>query len=125
MRRMPLMRPMPPAATNQQPSPIELAVDFNSSIQTLGALEAAAYRLIGTATCQIERVNDRFVCHLTAQMHPPRREQLNTDSLKAQFLNLVADENLKARVAEKTDGVRNVILALAFGSLADAQREPN
>jgi len=116
---------MPPAVTKQQPSLVELAVDFNSSIQTLGALEAAAYRLIGTATCQIERINDRFLCHLTAQIHPPRREQLNTDSLKVQFLNLVADENLRARVAEKTDGVRNVILALAFGSLADAQKEPN
>jgi His-Xaa-Ser system protein HxsD len=125
MRRMPLMRPMPPAVTNQQPPLIELAVDFDSSIQTLGALEAAAYRLIGTATCQIERINDRFVCHLTAQIHPPRREHLNTDSLKVQFLNLVADENLRARVAEKTEGVRNVILALAFGSLAAAQKEPN
>jgi His-Xaa-Ser system protein HxsD len=125
MRRMPLMRPMPPAVTNQQPSLIELAVDFDSSIQTLGALEAAAYRLIGTATCQIERINDRFVCHLTAQIHSPRREQLNTDSLRVQFLNLVADENLRARVAEKTEGVRNVILALAFGSLAAAQKEPN
>ena len=124
MHRMPLMPLMPPAVT-KQPSLIELAVDFDSSIQTLGALEAAAYRLIGTATCQIERVNDRFVCHLTAQNHPPRRDQLNTDSLRVQFLNLVADENLRARVAEKTDGVRNVILALAFGSLADAQREPN
>ena len=120
---MPLMRPMPPAVTNQQPSLIEL--DFDSRIQTLGALEAAAYRFIGTATCQIERVNDRFVCHLAAQIHPPRREQLNTDSLKVQFLNLVADENLRARVAEKTEGVRNVILALAFGSLAATQKEPN
>jgi His-Xaa-Ser system protein HxsD len=116
---------MPPAVTNPQPSLIELSVDFDSSIQTLGALEAAAYRLIGTATCQIERVNDRFVCHLTAQTHPPRREQLNTDSLRVQFLNLVADENLRARLADKTDGVRNVILALAFGSLAASQKEPD
>jgi hypothetical protein len=59
------------------------------------------------------------------KFHLPRTEQLNTDSLKVQLLNLVADENLRARVAEKTDGVRNVILALAFGSLADAQRGPN
>jgi His-Xaa-Ser system protein HxsD len=116
---------MPPAVTNQQPSLVELAVDFDSSIQTLGALEAAAYRFIGTATCQIERVNDRFVCHLAAQIHPPRREQLNIESLKVQFLNLVTDENLRARVAEKTDGVRNVILALAFGSLAASQNEPD
>jgi His-Xaa-Ser system protein HxsD len=125
MHRMLLMRPMPLAVTNQQPSLIELAVDFDSNIQTLGALEAAAYRLIGTAACQIERVNDRFVCHLTAQIHPSRREQLNTHSLKIQFLHLVADENLRARVSEKTDGVRNVILALAFGSLAAAQNEPD
>jgi His-Xaa-Ser system protein HxsD len=120
-----LMRPMRQAVTNQQPSLVELAVDFDSSIQTLGALEAAAYRLIGTATCQIERANDRFVCHLTARIDPLRRGQLNTESLKVQFLNLVADENLRARVAEKTDGVRNVILALAFGSLAASQKEPN
>ena len=122
---MHLMRPMPPVVTNQQSSLIELAVDFNSSIQTLGALEAAAYRLIGTATCKIERVNDRFVCHLTAQIHPHRREQLDPYSLKVQYLNLVADENLRARVAEKTEGVRNVILALAFGSLVAAQKEPD
>src|ERR1700676_2570772 len=125
MRRMHLMRPMPPAATNQQPSLVELAIDFDSSIQTLGALEAAAYRLIGTATCQIERVNDRFVCHLTARIDPRRRELPNTDSLKVQFLHLVADENLRARVAEKTNGIRNVILALAFGSLAASQKEPD
>jgi His-Xaa-Ser system protein HxsD len=116
---------MPLAVTDQPSSLIELAVDFDSSIQTLGALEAAAYRFIGTGTCQIERVNDRFVCHLTAQTQPPRREQLNTDSLRAQFLNLVVDENLRARVAEKTDGVRNLILALAFGSLAASQKEPD
>ncbi len=36
---------------------------------------------------------------------------------------LVADENLRARVAEKTEGVRNVILALAFGSLAASQKD--
>jgi hypothetical protein len=36
---------------------------------------------------------------------------------------LLADENLRTRVAEKTEGVRNVILALAFGSLAANQND--
>jgi His-Xaa-Ser system protein HxsD len=124
MLRTHRMRPMLQAVTNQNRPLIELAVDFDSSIQSIGALEAAAYRLIGTATCRIERVNDRFVCHLTAETHPSRRDQLHADSLKRQFLNLVTDENLRARLAEKTDGVRNVILALAFGSLAASQKEP-
>jgi len=39
------------------------------------------------------------------------------------YLNLVADENLRTRVAEKTEGVRSVILALAFGSLAATQKD--
>jgi His-Xaa-Ser system protein HxsD len=116
---------MPPAVTDQKPAPVELTVDFDSSIQTLGALEGAAYRLIGTATCQIERVANRFVCRLTSRSIPARMEQLSAESLKVQFLNLVVDENLRARVAEKTDGIRNVVLALAFGSLAASQKDPD
>jgi His-Xaa-Ser system protein HxsD len=116
------MRPMPQAANNPQSSRIEITVDFDSSIQSLAALEAAAYRLIGTATCQIDRVADRFVCRLTRPTNS-KRDSLSSDDLKVRFLDLVADENLRTRVAEKTDGVRNVILALAFGSLAATQKD--
>jgi His-Xaa-Ser system protein HxsD len=89
----------------------------------LGALEAAAYRLIGTATCQIDRVADRYVCRLFLASKEQNRGVLDPDELKERFLDLVTDENLRARVAEKTDGVRNVILALAFGSLAANQKD--
>jgi His-Xaa-Ser system protein HxsD len=81
------------------------------------------YRLIGTATCQIDRDADKFVCRLTPSATPQRRHSLSSDELKERFLNLVADENLRARVAERTDGVRNVILALAFGALTAGQRD--
>jgi len=114
-------RLMPQAANISQFSPHEITVEFDSSVQRLSALEAAAYRLIGAATCQIERVADRFVCRLTSSPGSQKRELLSSDDLKIRFLNLVTDENLRARVAEKTDGVRNVILALAFGSLASNQ----
>jgi His-Xaa-Ser system protein HxsD len=114
---------MPQAAKFPAASPAEIAVDFDSSIQSLGALDAAAYRLIGTATCRIDRVGDRYVCRLTACGNPRNCAALNPDDLKERFLNLVTDENLRARVAEKTEGVRNVILALAFGSLAAAPKD--
>ena len=42
----------------------DLVVEFGAGVQSLGALQAAAYRLIGTATCQIDQVSDRFVCRL-------------------------------------------------------------
>jgi His-Xaa-Ser system protein HxsD len=121
-RRMLHMRLMPPAAKDPAARPAGIAVDFDSSIQSLGALDAAAYRLIGTATCQIERVADRFVCLLTPS-GAQKRDSLSSDELRERFLNLVADENLRTRVAERTDGVRNVILALAFGSLAATQKD--
>lgn len=115
------MRPMLQAAKDTAASPVGIAVDFDSGIQSLHALDAAAYRLIGTATCQIDRVGDRYVCHLTPSASPQKRDGFSPDELREQFLNLVTDENLRARVAERTDGVRNVILALAFGSLAAQQ----
>jgi His-Xaa-Ser system protein HxsD len=116
---------MPQAVTNPQEKLVELVVDFDASTQTLGALEAAAYRLIGTATCQIDRVADRLVCRLTQDPRSKTaRRELSADVLKSDFLSLVVDENLRARVSRKTEALRNVIVALAFGSLATSQTEP-
>jgi His-Xaa-Ser system protein HxsD len=112
------MRPMPQAAKLPPASPVEVAVDFDASIQSLGALDAAAYRLIGTATYRIDRAGDRYVCRLTPSAGLQKGAVLSSDDLRERFLNLVTDENVRARIAEKTDGVRNVILALAFGALA-------
>ena len=123
MRRMLHMRLMPQAAKLPAASPVEVAVDFDSSVQSLGALDAAVYRLIGTASCRIDRVGDRYICRLTPSANPQKGAALSADDLKERFLNLVADENLRTRVAEKTEGVRNVILALAFGSLAATQKD--
>ena len=117
------MRPMLQAAKDLASSPVEVAVDFDSSVQGLAALDAAAYRLIGTATCRIDRVGDRYVCRLAPTVNPHKGAALSADDLKERFLNFVTDENLRTRVAEKTEGVRNVILALAFGSLAATQKD--
>jgi len=114
---------MPQVAKGLTPFPVEVAVDFDSSVQSLAALEAVAYRLIGTATCRIERVRDRYVCHLARTANPKKGAALSADDLKERLLNLVTDENLRNRLAEKTEGVRNVILALAFGSLAANQKD--
>lgn len=114
---------MPQAAKFPPASPIEVAVEFDATIQSLSALDAAAYRLIGMATYRVDHVGGRYVCRLTPSSRPEKDAALRSDDLKERFLNLVTDENLRARVAEKTDGVRNVILALAFGSLAATQND--
>ncbi|WP_273733056.1 His-Xaa-Ser system protein HxsD [Mycolicibacterium septicum] len=91
----------------------DVIVDFNASIQSLGALQEAAYRLIGQATCHIDEANGRYVCRLS-----PSQPNRQCDDLRTDFLNLVTDENLREKVHRETDRLRDVIVALAFGSLA-------
>jgi len=102
-------------------STAEVVVEFGAAAQSLAALQAAAYRLIGSATCQIDQVADRLVCRLTPSSNPSKKALTDSEALRAHFLDLVTDENLRERIAARTDGVRNVILSLAFGSLANSQ----
>ena len=94
----------------------ELIVEFSASIQSVGALKEAAYRLIGQATCQIDDVGGRFICRLR-----PTLAGLSEAELRATFLNLVTDENLREKVGRETGRLHDVIVALAFGSLATAE----
>jgi His-Xaa-Ser system protein HxsD len=92
----------------------EVAVDFSASTQSLGALQEAAYRLIGQAACHIDEANGRYICRLS-----PSRPELHDDELRTLFLDLVTDENLREKVSKETERLRDVIVALAFGSLAE------
>ena len=97
---------------------VEAVVSFDCDTQELGPLREAAYRLIGTASCQIERMGDRYDCRLT----PSGNKAVNPEDLRARFLDLVTDENLREKLARETAPMRNLILALAFGALAAAER---
>jgi His-Xaa-Ser system protein HxsD len=98
----------------------EIVVNFAATSQSLGALREAAYRLIGQATCQIDCLDGTHRCHLEAA--PGVR--LGEAELRARFLNLVTDENLREKLAAETEPTRNLILALAFGALAAAAEAP-
>jgi His-Xaa-Ser system protein HxsD len=98
----------------------EILLEFDRSTQSIGALREAAYRIIGEASCQIEAAGERYLCRLT-----PKQGRGSTDGegLRAHFLDLVTDENLREKIAAETSGVRDVILALAFGALAAQQED--
>jgi len=104
-------------ASNERMRP-EILVEFDSATQSLAALNAAAYRLIGTATCQIEQDGNRYLCRLSSREAVDKNRSADLDAVRAQFIDLVTDENLRERLAAKTEPVRNLILSLAFGSLA-------
>ena len=92
----------------------DVIVDFSASIQSLNALKEAAYRIIAQASCHIDESNGQYICRLS-----PSQPQLQGDELRSHFLNLVTDENLREKVNNDTHRLRDVIVALAFGSLAE------
>ena len=98
----------------------EIIVEFDRSAQGIGALREAAYRIIGDASCQIETNGERHLCRLTPKERP-RSGPMGGMALREHFLDLVTDENLREKIAAETSGVRNLILALAFGALAAKQ----
>jgi His-Xaa-Ser system protein HxsD len=70
--------------------------------------------LIGLAACQIDEADGRYLCRLS-----PSQPHLTADELRTHFLNLVTDENLRETVSRETARLRDVIVALVFGSLAE------
>jgi His-Xaa-Ser system protein HxsD len=93
----------------------DIIVEFGSS-QPIGALREAAYRLIAEASCLIDTVDARHVCRLTPKYAVTG--EAGEEAIRLRFLDLVTDENLREKVAAETAGVRDVIVALAFGALA-------
>jgi hypothetical protein len=79
-----LTRHMLQADTKKQVAGTTTQVEFDASIQSLSALEAAAYRLIGTATCQIKRTDGRF--DLSAILPCKAARQLTNVSLTVRTL---------------------------------------
>lgn len=95
-----------------------IAVEFDAGVQSLDALNAAAYRLLDAANCAIEKRDGKFVCRLTL-----KASGHNVESIRVRFLDCVTDENLRQTLAAKTEPVRNLILSLAFGALASNQND--
>jgi His-Xaa-Ser system protein HxsD len=96
----------------------EILVEFDRATQSAGALQEAAYRLIELASCIVETAGDRFICRLLPKEDVAKRS-LGGQGLRLRFIDLVTDENLREKISTETVGIRNVIVALAFGALAE------
>jgi len=101
--------------------PDDSVVEFDCNVQSLKALQAASYRLIGIGTCEIEKLDSRWRCRLTPRRPTGSARMMTNEDLRARFHDLVADENVRENISTRTEPVRNLILALAFGSLGADQ----
>lgn len=95
----------------------EIVVEFDAGTQSLDALNAAAYRFARTAACHIDKSDGRYICRLVGESASA------PDEIRAEFLRCVTDENVREAMRSRIEPVRNLILSLAFGSLATQSKE--
>lgn len=91
-----------------------ITLQFSEGVQSLDALQAAAYRFLDVASCQIIKGDEGIVCHLTAK----DGSNLDREAMRSRFIDFVTDETVRERLAARVAPVRNLILSLAFGALA-------
>ena len=114
-------RPTAPTIPVRDVSSPEVTVEFDCAIQKIGVLQEAAYRLIALASCVIETAGDRYLCRLLPKDNDVVRG-LGAQALRQRFVDLVTDETLREKISTETAGIRDVVLALAFGALADQNK---
>ncbi len=91
----------------------EAVLSFAIDAQDEAPLRAAAYRMAGSACCEVDRAGGDWICRVTSSGPNFASE----DFLKRRFLAILNDENLREQIEARVAPVRNVILALAFGAL--------
>jgi His-Xaa-Ser system protein HxsD len=91
---------------------IERDVSFDATAYSADAIQRAAYRFSDRLSLDLQRVNGNYVC--TLRLKDDLADQAN--DVLADFRNEVLDQTLRERIRSETEGVRNVILALAFSN---------
>jgi His-Xaa-Ser system protein HxsD len=91
---------------------IERELSFDTTAYSADAIQRAAYRFSDRLSLDLQRVNGDYACAL--QLKDELADQ--ADEVLADFRNEVLDQTLRERIRSETEGVRNVILALAFSN---------
>ncbi len=93
---------------------IEVMLTLSTTIYRLAAIKKAAYRLGNRCAALIELTTDGNV----ALKLISKRIGDSTQSLEADFLTELLDQELRETIAEETAPIRNLLLAQAFSGLA-------
>lgn len=85
-------------------------VRFQVAVYSLAAVMAAAHRVTDRCFVHVEKDGaDWIACRLVS-----KHSDIDLAALGGDFSNEVLDQQLRARLAEETEGVRRLLLAQAF-----------
>lgn len=89
---------------------------FDAKVYSLNVLHSAAYRCMGEVSCNITSGEQHHICSLI-----PKSPNFDIQIIKGRFIDHANDEVLREKLNADTEHVRNLLLSLAFGALAQKQ----
>ncbi len=103
--------------SSTKPSPIEensdgtITVCFDSKVTPLDAIKKSAYKFAKDCAVVVSADSTSYRAHITFFGKPGEEQKTR---LVGAFCNEVIDQELREKIAEKTELTRNLILAQAF-----------
>ena len=88
-------------------------VQFDTDVISIEAIKKAAYRLSNVMSVDIRLDGQIIICTLT----PSDLQDHSSEELAHAFRTTVLDQDLRESIAEKTEPLRNAIMALAFAPM--------
>lgn len=86
---------------------------FDGRVYSVEILQKAAYRLINQCAITFSLEMDSIKCEIFVSKNPsPER----FEALEEEFKKEVLDQSLRAKIATETEGIRNLILSVAFSN---------
>lgn len=98
----------------------KLSLTFDAKVYSLTAVKKAAYRHLDAFATHISVIGDDIRCELT--FTPPVTTQ-EGERLANELRKEVLDQDLRQRLYEETEAVRNVILAHTFSKAGLFKKE--
>ncbi|MBX9771196.1 MAG: His-Xaa-Ser system protein HxsD [Candidatus Obscuribacterales bacterium] len=89
----------------------DLEVSFSSKVFDLETIKKAAYMFTDVCSIGIDVVNDDIVCRLSALK---QSSDISLSEIADLLRNEALDQDLRRKIANETEPMRNAILAYAF-----------
>jgi His-Xaa-Ser system protein HxsD len=84
---------------------VEIVVDADS--HPADAIQRAAYKFADRFTIELTRDKSNYVCRLNSETGP---DESDVDAFRTE----IVDQVLRDRIRRETEGIRNLVLSLAF-----------
>ena len=111
MVHMGLMDHTPLTAPDTDVDRAPLSIVFDKATCSLFALKSAAYKLSSECAVSFSQKEDEILCLFDFKSG---KDPANFEEFAIDFKNLALDEELRVEIADKTESMRNLILAFAF-----------